>query len=54
MAFMRSPEQHHEYDVADRVEVYCDHDDKENERYLEQSPCDKFLDPHNVVILSFV
>ena len=32
MAFMRSPEQHHEYDVSDRVEVYCDHDDKENER----------------------
>ncbi|MBT3313692.1 MAG: hypothetical protein HN390_03670 [Anaerolineae bacterium] len=32
MAFMRSPEQPHEYQVADRVEVYCDHDDKDNER----------------------
>ena len=32
MAFMRSPEKPHEYQVADRVEVYCDHDDKENER----------------------
>ena len=32
MAFMRSPEKMHEYQVADRVEVYCDHDDKGNER----------------------
>jgi len=32
MAFMKSPEQHHEYKVADRVEVYCDHDDKNEER----------------------
>ena len=32
MAFMRSPEKPHEYQVADRVEVYCDHDDKEKER----------------------
>ena len=32
MAFMRSPEQPHVYQVADRVEVYCDHDDKDDER----------------------
>lgn len=32
MAFMRSPKQYHEYQVADRVEVYCDHDDKNEER----------------------
>ncbi len=33
MAFMRSPAQPHIYQVADRVEVYCDHDDKDNERH---------------------
>lgn len=32
MAFMRSPEKPHVYHVADRVEVYCDHDGKDNER----------------------
>ena len=32
MAFMRSPEKQHEYQVADRVEVFCEHDDKEKER----------------------
>ena len=32
MAFMRSPEKLHEYQVADRVEVFCEHDDKEKER----------------------
>ncbi len=32
MAFMKPPEKPHEYQVADRVEVYCDHDDKEKER----------------------
>lgn len=32
MSFMRSPEKLHEYQVADRVEVYCDHDDKNEER----------------------
>lgn len=32
MSFMRNPEEPHEYQVADRVEVYCDHDDKNEER----------------------
>ncbi len=32
MAYMRNPEQVHEYQVADRVEVYCDHDGKDDER----------------------
>ncbi|OQY31402.1 MAG: hypothetical protein B6I38_05870 [Anaerolineaceae bacterium 4572_5.1] len=32
MAFMRSPGEVHVYQVADRVEVYCDHDDKNDER----------------------
>ena len=32
MSFMRSPDKVHEYNVADRVEVYCDHDDKNEER----------------------
>ena len=37
MTFMRSPEKPHEYQVADRVEVYCDHDNKENERVRDWS-----------------
>ena len=32
MGFMRSPEKVHEYQVADKVEVYCEHDDKDKER----------------------
>lgn len=30
-SFMRSPDEVHEYQVADRVEVYCDHE-KDEER----------------------
>ncbi len=29
---MRSPGKNHEYQVADRVEVFCEHDDKDEER----------------------
>ena len=32
MAFMRSPDKVHEFDVSDKVEVYCDHDGKDDER----------------------
>lgn len=32
MAFMRSPEKVHVFEVADMVEVYCDHDGEDGER----------------------
>ena len=32
LSYMRMPEEEHEYRVGERVEVYCDHDDKNEER----------------------